>query len=98
MEVLSSAINHRLYPTSVRESVLHQLAHFGDVWTESPTEAEAYKIGTVIFEQMERGESSVGFLHALMSENWNEVDEEWSTQTLLSLRRAMSDLWQKKDA
>jgi hypothetical protein len=98
--VFGPAINHHLYRSEARQRVLQRLGEFGDVWGGAAGDAEAYEIGLSIFPDMERGESSVAFLHELMREHWevSETDEVWNDEVLLRLRRAMSDLWQKKDA
>ena len=92
-------LNHRLFPSSVQNGVIK---YFQDLsWnleSDVPTGNEIRDIGLHFFPDMERGESSVNFLHLLMIEYWESAPSAWHEIALSNLQQAMEEHWMQADA
>jgi hypothetical protein len=99
--VFGPKINHRLFRNGAREIVLKELQELEDSLVGAlPNRKEVYELGFRLFQDMERRDSSVEFLHYLMLEQWTAEEQDaasWSEMVRARLERAMQDLWRMRD-
>jgi hypothetical protein len=98
--MLGPSLNHRLYPSQVRDRISRELNETeATIGTEFPAWLEILRIGKRYFPDMERGEASVEFLCALMMEHWvPRCDPTWDKDAVRRhLNLAMADYWMTKE-